>query len=389
MITGYARLQEIVQMDGEVVDMGGVEAPEAVAPAEPSRVWRQTWAAIDERLGLSALAYPVPRHANGIAYILGGVTAVGMLVLIVTGVWLAQFYNPSPDHARDSVQYIISTAPLGNLMRGIHFWTSNIVMITVLLHMARAFATGSYKRPREVTWLTGVVLLAVTLGLVFTGTVLKWDQEAYEALSHNLEGGELLGGLGVWFSAEFTQSVEVLGRLYIAHVAILPVVLILLVALHFLLVKRHGISPLPREVDAAVEGGPAPERGGSTFAHHVGRMGLIGLVLLVLSLVLTLIWVPALGPVPNPKVEMTKPPWMFLPLYPFEDWFTVKALLWVPVIIFLGLIAVPFVDRGRYMSPRRRVVVVVIGLAVGLTLLALGIKAEVSPVEPHMLEGVM
>jgi hypothetical protein len=67
----------------------------------------------------------------------------------------------------------------------------------------------------------------------------------------------------------------------------------------------------------------------------------------------------------------------------------VKALLWVPVIVFLGLIAVPFVDRGRYMSPRRRVVVVVIGLAVGLTLLALGIKAQVSPVEPHMLEGVM
>src|SRR5262249_20331013 len=297
--------------------------------------------------------------------------------------------RPLPYHARDSVQYIISTAPLGNLMRGIHFWTSNIVMITVLLHMARAFATGSYKRPREVTWLTGVVLLAVTLGLVFTGSVLKWDQEAYEALSHNLEVGDLLGGLGVWFSAEVTQSVEVLGALYLAHGAILPVGLTLFVALPFLLVKRHGISPWPREADAAVEGGPAPERGGSTFAHHLGRMGLIGLVLLVLSLVLTLIWVPALGPVPNPKVEMTKPPWMFLPLYPFEEWFTVKALLWVPVIIFLGLIAVPFVDRGRYMSPRRRVVVVVIGLAIGLTLLALGIKAQVSPVEPHMLEGVM
>lgn len=134
---------------GEVLDMGGVGAPGVVAPApaEPSGVWRRTWAVIDERLGLSALAYPVPRHANGIAYILGGVTAVGMLVLIVTGVWLAQFYNPSPDHAHDSVQYIISTAPLGNLMRGVHFWTSNIVMVTVLLHMVRTFATGSYKRP--------------------------------------------------------------------------------------------------------------------------------------------------------------------------------------------------------------------------------------------------
>jgi quinol-cytochrome oxidoreductase complex cytochrome b subunit len=369
--------------------MGGAEAPGALAPAEAGGVWRQTWAVIDERLGLSALAYPVPRHANSIGYILGGVIAVGMLVLILTGVWLAQFYNPSPDHAHDSVQYIINNAPLGYVMRGIHFWMSTIVMITVLLHMARTFVTGSYRRPREVTWLTGVVLLAVTLGFVFTGTVLKWDQEGYEALSHNLEVGNLLGGLGVWFSAEFTQSVEVLGRLYIAHVAILTVALIVFVALHFLLVKRHGISPLPREADAAIDDGPAPERGGSTFAHHLGRMGLIGLALLVLSLILTLIWVPALGPVPNPKVETTKPPWMFLPLYPFEDWFTVRALLWVPVIIFVGLIAVPFVDRSRYMSPRRRLVFVAIGAAVGLTLLALGIKAQVSPVEPHMLEGVM
>lgn len=369
--------------------MTSAGTPGAVAPGERTGVWQRTWTAIDERLGLSGLAYPVPRHANAIGYILGGITAVGMLVLIVTGVWLAQFYNPSPEHAHESVEYIINQAPLGRLMRGIHFWMANIVMITVLLHLARTFITGSYRRPREVTWLTGVVLLAITLGLVFTGTVMKWDQEGYEALSHNLEVGELLGGMGVWFSAEFTQSVEVLGRIYIAHVAILTMALIVLVALHFLLVKRHGISPLPSEADAAADGGPAPERGGSTFAHHLGRMGLIGLALLVLSLVLTLVWVPALGPVPNPKVETTKPPWMFLPLYPFEDWFTVKALLWVPVIIFLGLIAVPFVDRGRYMSPRRRIVIVAIGAAVGLALLILGIKAQLSPVEPHMLEGVM
>jgi len=102
-----------------------------------------------------------------------------------------------------------------------------------------------------------------------------------------------------------------------------------------------------------------------------------------------LIWVPAPGSVPNPKVETTKPPRMFLPLYPFNDWFTVKALLWVPVIILAGLIVLPFVDRGKHMSSRTRVVVVVIGLRLPSPCSPLGIKAQLSPVEPHMLESVM
>src|SRR5262245_32749623 len=87
----------------------------------------------------------------------------------------------------------------------------------------------------------------------------------------------------------------------IAHVAILTMALIVVVALHFLLVKRHGISPLPGEADAAVAGGPAPQRGGSTFAHHLGRMGLIGLGLVALSLVLTLVWVPGRRPRAEPE----------------------------------------------------------------------------------------
>ena len=92
-----------------------------------------------------------------------------------------------------------------------------------------------------------------------------------------------------------------------------------------------------------------------------------------------LIWVPAPGSVPNPKVETTKPPRMFLPLYPFNDWFTVKALLWVPVIILAGLIVLPFVDRGKHMSSRTRVVVVVIGLRLPSPCSPLGIKAQLSP----------
>ena len=229
-------------------------------------IWRRTWGWLDERFGLSGLAYPVPAHANRIGYILGGITFFGFLILVVTGIWMAQFYHASPEAARQSVIYTMETAPLGDIARGIHFWTANIVMATILLHMGRVYATGAYKRPREGNWLIGLGLLAVTLGLIFTGTVLKWDQEAFEALGHNVEVGTLLGTFGFWFSADFAASVPLLGRLYIAHIAILPAIGTLLMVGHFLLVKRHGISALPAEADAAIAGGPQPAKGGSASA---------------------------------------------------------------------------------------------------------------------------
>ena len=94
--------------------------------------WRRAWGALDERLGLSGLAYPVPAHANGIGYILGGISFFGFLILAGTGIWLAQFYHPTPATARESVVYIMNVAPLGDIVRGIHFWVANIVMATVL-----------------------------------------------------------------------------------------------------------------------------------------------------------------------------------------------------------------------------------------------------------------
>jgi ubiquinol-cytochrome c reductase cytochrome b subunit len=123
--------------------------------------WRGTWEAIDQRLGLSGLAYPVPAHANGIGYILGGITFFGLLILATTGIWLAQYYHATPATARESVVYITNVAPLGDLMRGIHFWVSNIVMATALLHMGRIFEPSS---TRGANWLWAG-LLAVTLVL--------------------------------------------------------------------------------------------------------------------------------------------------------------------------------------------------------------------------------
>lgn len=358
--------------------------PSAAQPAGP---WHRIWAALDERLGLSGLAYPVPMHANGIGYILGGITFIGFLILAGTGIWMAQFYHATPEAARQSVLYIERAAPLGDIARGVHFWTANIVMATVLLHLGRIFTTGSYKRPREANWLIGVGLLATTLAMLFTGTVVKWDQEGYEALGHAEEAGGLLGALGFWFSGEFTATLPLLGRLYIAHIVILPAIGTMLLLAHFLIVKRHGISPLPSMADAALRGGPAPNPGGSTFSAHGIRMIGFGLVVLAVSIGLTFIWPPGLGPQPVPGEEVTKPPWVFLPIYPFEDWFGLPALLWVPGILFGGLVLLPFIDRSPFRSPRRRKIVMAIGAAVVVALVALGVLAAITTPQPHLMGG--
>ena len=368
-----------------------VEALEAQERA-PARPWAGFWRWLDERLGLDALSYPVPAHANSLAYTLGGITAFGMLVLVVTGVYLAQFYHPHPADARDSVIYIVDRARLGEFMRSVHFWTANLVVITVLLHLVRVYVTGAYKPPREVNWLVGLAMFAVTLGLVFTGSVLKWDQEGWEALQHNQEIGKLLGGLGSFFTNDFTSSVPLLNRLYVAHIAIMPMLLFALLGLHFWLVKRHGVSSPPGRDEARRPGQSDTEaaiqrEGSAPFSSHLRHILGYGLLLTALGGALTLFYAAPLGPEVEPGIEVTKPPWMFLPLYPFEDWFGVRALLVAPMVLFGLLATVPFLDGSPFRALRQRKLLLLVGMAFVLALVALAIYARVSTPEAHVMEG--
>src|SRR6266545_3007547 len=217
-----------------------------VAPEAPRRGWyRRAWDVVDDRLGISALRYPVPEHANNVAWSLGGVTLAMFIVLIATGIILVQFYNPTPEGANASVRDIEQNIALGSFIRGVHYWAAQAMYVTAALHLLRIFFTGSYKKPREGNWLIGVSMFGLVILALFTGTVLKWDQEGYEALSHNIEIGRLLGGAGVWFSPDFAKNVPILVRLYGAHVVIIPVLIFALFVWHALLIKRHRISPHP------------------------------------------------------------------------------------------------------------------------------------------------
>lgn len=262
--------------------------------------------AVDDRLGITALEYPVPEHANNLAWSLGGVTAAAFGLLIVTGVLLVQFYNPVPEAANQSVRDMVTDVWGMGFVRALHFWAAQAMYVTAALHVIRVFITGSYKRPREGNWLIGVAMFGLVILGLFTGTVLKWDQEGFEALGHNLEIGQLLGGAGLWFSAEFADRVPILVRLYGAHVVFIPGLILVLVTLHGLLVKRHMISPHPSlPTDASGAQAPADEPT-EPFTHHLPRIAAFGLALTGVLGVLAVLVPSAVGPAPVAGLEMSR-----------------------------------------------------------------------------------
>ena len=338
-------------------------AEERVAPA--SR-WRRTVDAFDERLGIKGLQYPVPEHANKLAYSLGGLTMITFMIMVGTGIFLTQYYNPDPTRAHASVAHIIQGVTLGRFVRGIHYWGAMAMIVLVGLHLLRIFVSGSFKRPREGNWTIGVALAAITAGLFFTGTVVKWDQEALEALDHNVEIGKLFGRFGFWFSSDY-HGISFLTRLFVVHIAVLPALFLLVIAAHLMLVKYHGMAPSPFRHD---DGRPEPSE---HFTRHLARLAGYGLILLAVLFVLAALVPPGLGHAPVAGIEVTKPAWPLLWVYPIEDWVGVSGILWAAVAIFVLLLAVPILDRGPERAPRRRLpmmigATLVVGAIVALTL---------------------
>lgn len=336
---------------------------------------------LNERLGLEGLAYHVPEHANSLPYILGGITLMGFFILSVTGIYLAQFYHPHPADAHASVIYLVTDAPLGDIVRSVHFWTAQIVTVTVFLHMLRVLFTGSYKRPREVNWFVGLALMVVTIASVFTGTVLKFDQEGMEALQHNKEAAELIGSLGGWFSAEFSRSVPLLTRMFNAHATILSLLFGAFVVAHIYLIKQHGISSKPT-LDAVT--GSTSGEGGSRFVVHLQRMVGYGLIILAVVLALSLIFPAPLGQPGVAGAEVTKPWWMFIWLLPAEQYLGARALLIVPATLGLLLALVPILDRKPQINPLRRKAVIMTATAVLVAIISAGIYAWLQPVAAHL-----
>jgi quinol-cytochrome oxidoreductase complex cytochrome b subunit len=171
----------------------------------------------------------------------------------VTGILLSAYYVPTPDHAYDSIQYIMNEVAFGWLIRGIHHWGATLMVIVVFLHMLRTFYFGAYKYPREITWLTGVVLLLATLGMGFTGYLLPWNQKAYWATTVGTSIAETVPGVGPFIGRVLRGGTDLsamtLARFYSVHIWWLPAVIGALIGIHLYLVIRLGISSIPHEGD--------------------------------------------------------------------------------------------------------------------------------------------
>lgn len=323
------------------------------------------------RLGARALRYPIPSDALSFPYLLGALTFVSFVVLVVTGVWLAQFYNPNPAGAHDSVLYIITRAPFGDIARSLHYWAASAMVLSIVAHIAWVFFRRSYRPPREITWYAGVGLAALAFLMVVTGPMLRYDQEGYEALAHFLAGGELAGAIGAFFTSGFTPSTSVLSRIFSLHTSLVPLAMLALIALHFWLIRVLGIRAE----------GPATAR----FDQHLGKIAGAGLLLLGVMLALATFAPEDLGYPPVPGHEITKPFWPVLWIYALESLFGVGALLWAPLTVFLFLVLVPLIDRGTRSDSRAVVLMLRAGGAILLiALLGVGLWAALSPPQQHL-----
>ncbi len=331
---------------------------------------------LNERLALHALEYPVPRVTLGVKYMLGGLTAFLLLVLILTGLYLSQYYNPTVTGAHDSVLYLISRAPLGDWIRTLHFLSAGGVVLTVTAHLCYTFWRRAYKKPREVTWWAGVIMAAIIFLLIVTGAALRYDQEGFEALLHFVAGGNLTGAFGRFFTESFTPSTSLLSRIFGLHTSLLPLGLIALVALHFWLIRHLGIHT------SAADGAGGAETG--VFRTHATRLAGFGLVFFAVLGVLAVLIPEGIGYPPVAGVEITKPFWPVLWVYGLENLLGAWGMILGPSAIFLFLMAVPLLDRGADQTPGQHGWVGWLAVALGILVVGLWVYGMFGEAREHI-----
>jgi ubiquinol-cytochrome c reductase cytochrome b subunit len=306
---------------------------------------------------------------TGWLFTLGSVLLGLLSIQLLTGAFLTLYYAPTPDHAYESVRFIDSTAA-GRIVRGLHHFGASFIVVFLVLHMLRVIALGSYKPPRELTWLSGLVLLGLILGFSLTGYLLPWDQRAYWAtvVTINISklapiGGELVAGI---LQGGSTIGALTLTRWYSAHVIILPALLVLLIVGHLVLMRLQGSS------------GPVRAKAGRPFPFYPYQAARDTVVVsLVLLAVLAFAWrgtPPLEGPAdPTDANYIPRPEWYFLGLFQLlkyfpGKWEVVGAII-IPSLVAAFLALLPWIDRGPERDPRRRPFV--------LSLVTLGVIAVV------------
>src|SRR5438552_4522454 len=348
----------------------------AATEAKSAGFWetRTGWKELKEKL----LLEPLPGGARWAAAF-GSLLLFAFVIQLVTGILLAMNYAPSEKTAYASVKYIQDEVSVGSFIRSIDHWGSSAMVILLLVHLVQVFVWGAYKRPREFTWVFGVLLLFCTLGLAFTGYLLPWDQKAYWATRVGLS---ILGtvpwagdGLRTWLQGGPEIGNLTLTRFFAIHGFVLPGLLIGFVVVHLYLFRQHGVTPgwwhSPEQLEARKE-------------PFWPRQAFKDSVLALLFLVGLGIWcyyhqAPLEDQADPSQPYEARPEWYFMFLFQilkyFEGPYEVVGTFILPAAFFLILLCWPFLDRSPERNPLRRPLAMSLLLAgtpglVGLTIYA-------------------
>jgi ubiquinol-cytochrome c reductase cytochrome b subunit len=360
---------------------------------------------IEDRTGLIGLTrkvmrHPVPPNAKW-WYVFGTGTLLAFIIQVITGIVLAAMYVPSPDLAYQSLHFITNEATLGNFVRGLHSWSATAMVVLIGVHLVQVFVFAAYKFPREANWITGVVLLLLTIGMAFTGQILRWDNNGIWStvvLIKMVGRVPLIGGsIARFIESGDVISAATLSHFFTYHVFLIPALIFLFVGVHLYLVLRNGISEPPvagRSVDPKTYRtwyhGYLRREGVPFFPDAIWRDALFALFVVVVLLALAIVvGPPALTDPPSLAIlnAVPRPDWYFIWL------FAVMALLppglefWIVIggglVAFLILFMLPVVASHGERSIRSRPWAVV-ALAIVITMIgATTIQGFIAPWSPR------
>lgn len=351
--------------------MSHLPSKTSAAQPDPPLTWSDRlyhW--FDDRYHLDTLIQflrhkEVPITAMSFWYYFGGISLFFFSVQVVTGILLLMYYVPSPDQAYESVHYITSKVYFGWLIRSIHAWSANLMILSVMIHLFSVFFMRAYRKPRELTWVTGCCLLGLSMAFGFSGYLLPWNELAFFATKVGTDMTAQLPVVGHFILMVTRGGEDVTGatlsRFFGLHVAILPGITTSLLAVHLLFIQRQGMSH-PR---GWLEQPPSRRRTMPFFPNFMLRDLLLWFAVLNALTAVAVFWPAALGTKADPFAAAPagiKPEWYFLATY--------QNLKWLPATIgpisgeLVGVLAMslvallvpllPFLDRAPEGGPRRR-----------------------------------
>jgi ubiquinol-cytochrome c reductase cytochrome b subunit len=345
----------------------------------------------ERRLGLGAplieaAEHEVPENTSSWWYVFGSAATVLLVLQVMTGVLLALVYTPSASHAWNSLEFLDHNVKLGWFLRAIHGWGSDFMIAVVLVHLAQVFIFGAFKFPRELTWIIGVFLLLLTLGMAFTGQVLRFDQDAYWGLGIGASIVSRVPLIGGWLVDMMLGGPIIAGptltRFFALHVFVIPGTLIGLVGLHLWMVLRLGINdwPMPgrvvRKSTYVAEYHELTKKTGMPFVPDAAWKDAIFAAAIILSVVACALIFGPFGPTgqPDPTIIQTAPKpdfaflWIYAVLAYLPPSLETPVLFIAPVIGIGAMLLLPLVSGEGEKHWSRRPVAVLMLAVIAVTL---------------------